>query len=284
MTTAAIDLAAARRHCQRIARRRARNFYYGLRLSPEPERSALYAVYAWMRRADDLVDDATGDAGAAVESLRAETHAVLDGRASDDPVMIALRDVHDRYDIERSVFDAMLDGQLDDVQERTYANWSELRGYCERVASSVGLACMAVWGCRDETSRQLAVERGVAFQLTNILRDLSEDHARGRCYLPGDELDAAGLTPHELLAWGDAGRCRAFLCTQVARARAHYESSAALESHLAARFRPTLQAMTGIYRAILEQMETDPARLVSGRRLRVSLPRKLAIALRTRLA
>jgi phytoene synthase len=285
-TVQSFSVADALACCRDVTRHRARNFYYGLKLTPEPKRSALYSIYAWMRRADDLVDSIADDAGGrreAIDAFRAATDAALDGAdAGDDWLWIALGDTASRFDLPRAAFHGVLDGQLEDLSGQRYGKWSELRRYCERVASTVGLLCISVWGYRDPAARELAVERGIAFQLTNILRDYKQDYDAGRVYLPQEDFDRIRLTPAMLRRWDEPRRSREFVLDQVARAQSFYERSAHLEGMIAASCRPTLWAMTAIYRGLLNKLEGSPQRLVSDHRLRLSSWHKGMIALRAR--
>ena len=276
----------ALRHCRAITRRRARNFYYGLTLAPEPQRSALFAVYAWMRRADDLVDGADGQPDAqrqGLEVFRAATDVALEGRADgDDPLWIALADVAARFDLDRAHFHAMLDGQLEDARGRRYETFEQLREYCYRVASAVGLICIEVWGYRDPAARDLAVDRGIAFQLTNILRDYKQDFDAGRVYLPRQAFEACRLEPRELRRWSPPDRCRRLIEDHLELAESFYRRSVPLDAMITASCRPTLWAMTRIYHGLLEKIKQSPPRIVLGKRLRLSALQKSAIAFRAR--
>jgi phytoene synthase len=275
------------RYCRGVTRRRARNFYHGLKLLPEPQRSALYVVYAWMRRADDLVDDAQGDAEAArrdIATLRDHTRAALGGTVDvDDPVLIGLRDTAARFPLDVRHFEDMLDGQLDDVAGRTYTTFDDLRTYCERVASSVGLVCISIWGADGDDAPARAIERGIAFQLTNILRDFAEDYDDGRVYLPAADFERSDLTPATLRAWSDPARCTRFLGEQIERAKEYYVRSGPLDDMVHAPCRPTLWAMTSIYHGLLERMRTSPAQVARGPRIRLSALDKGTIVIRARL-
>ncbi|HRP62053.1 MAG TPA: phytoene/squalene synthase family protein [Phycisphaerales bacterium] len=276
----------ALRHCERITRERARNFYYGLKLLPEPQRSAMYAIYAWMRQADDLVDDTTDDAAtkaARIAAFRTDTDRAIQGDpSSDDPIWVGLSFVANRFKIDRAAFHAMLDGQLDDVRERRYRTFDDLREYCYRVASTVGLVSIAVWGYDDAAAPSLAVDRGIAFQLTNILRDFREDYDAGRVYLPEEDFKRHGISPVELYQWSVPQVCEAMLTEQLARAESFYERSAPLDQMITPSCRPTLWAMTAIYRGLLDKMKSNPAQLVSAERVRLSPLAKTMIALRAR--
>ena len=287
MTVAAAsnpDLAL--RYCRDITRRQARNFYYGLKLLPEPKRAALYAVYAWMRRADDLADKTGIDPEQArqrIEDLRTATAQILTGQSRpDDPVLIGLKDVHSRFDLRIEPFHDVLDGQLDDLAGRTYETFDDLREYCRRVASSVGLICISIWGYDDDRAPGLAVDRGIALQLTNILRDFVEDLDAGRVYLPAEDFHRHGLDPSSLRRWRDPKRCEAFLREQLDRAESYYVRSAPLDEMINPTCRPTLWAMTTIYHRLLEKMKRDPARLMAGRRIGLSVLAKCAIVMQAR--
>ena len=286
MSAVASPSADALGYCRALTRRRARNFYYGLKLAPEPKRSALFAVYAWMRRADDMVDDCQGDPAVQkqrIESFRTATDAALGGHpAGDDPVWIALADVARRFDLRAEHFHDLLDGQLEDVTRVRYETFEQLRRYCYRVASAVGLICIEVWGYTDESARELAVERGIAFQLTNILRDYRQDFDEGRVYLPQQAFDRYELEPAAVRRWSPAGRCRQLILEQVVIAQSYYTRSAPLDGLITPSCRPVLWAMTSIYRGLLEKIKHRPARIVSARRLRLSSWHKTAIAVRAR--
>jgi len=283
--------------CRRITRQRAANFYWGLRLTPEPKRSAMYAIYAWMRRADDIVDGAADTVSmdelrAQVDSFRASTRRALAGDDGDSAgcadaelaaTWIALAATARSYPLDASEFEAMLDGQVEDAVPRAMRTCAELDAWCWKVASTVGIICVRVWGHRPGPAIELAAQRGIAFQLTNVIRDFTEDLARDRVYLPREDFDAAGLTPQSLASWSDPVRCRSFVLAQCERARALYRRSEPLDALVNADCAPVLRALTEIYRQLLERIAADPAAIV---RRRVSLPiwRKIAIGLSARRA
>ncbi len=251
----------------------------------------MYAIYAWMRAADDLVDAEWGEepshdrsaARQAVDEFRAHTVEALAGRsASDGPVWRALAAVARAYPLDINDFHGMLDGQLSDIGPRTMGTFTELDEYCRQVASTVGCVCIAIWGYSDRRAIELAIDRGIAFQLTNIVRDIREDAGVGRVYLPREALERAGVTIEDLCRWDPADRSRLVVEAMIARARSHYEASAPLEGLIERSCRPTLWALTQTYRGLLERIAADPEQVV---RRRVSLPlhRKVAIALRARL-
>ncbi len=299
--------------CAEITRREARNFYYGLRLLPKGKRAALYAVYAWMRVIDDIadadgVDDNERSAGLA--RVEARTREVIARKAADDiargvdDIALGAGDGEQRehavfqglcavlrdYPVHGGEFLAAIEGQRMDLAPRAYADYEQTELYCDRVAATVGRICLDVWGVKADVdvdiARALSTKRGVAFQLTNILRDIREDHARGRCYLPADELVANGITVDELLAWSDAtnadARCARFMHIQCARAQRIFAESAALDAMVSPDAVATIGAMSAIYREILRKIAVDPRRALA-QRVRLSALEKSWIALRARL-
>lgn len=284
------SLAAAYAHCARVVRTRARNFYYGLRLTPEPRRSAIYSIYAWMRAADDIADSRApiDERRTLLRTFAEHTEGLLHGGApaADDPLWIALGATIACFRVPSNVFRDMLAGLEDDLAARPVLTETDLDRYCYRVASTAGLACLAIWGLRpgvdgDEAER-LAVHRGQAFQRTNILRDFAQDFddLPRRVYIPASVFSRHGIAAEDLRAWREPERCRALVLEQAAEARRHYTESGALESMVAPDCAPTLWAMTRIYSGLLEIIETDPARIVSAQRVRLSGAGKAAIAIR----
>ncbi|MFZ9916178.1 MAG: phytoene/squalene synthase family protein, partial [Phycisphaerales bacterium] len=274
--------------CARITRSEARNFYYGLKLLPAREARALYAVYAWMRVLDDLADDPARSAEsrhAELERFGRSTHAVLAGVVSwngsiesqrfegADPrehaVLAGLSYVVSEHAIDAGDIAGAVEGQRMDLEPRVYASWEETRLYCDRVAGTVGRVCLDVWGVRAGAdaaiAREFSTTRGIAFQIVNILRDLREDHGRGRCYLPADELRAGGITVEDLIAWRDDARCARFMQVQCARAERLFAETAPLEGMVSPAAVPTLAAMSEIYRRILRRIARDPRRALAER-------------------
>lgn len=286
-------------YCREITRQQAKNFYFGLKLTPEPRRSAGYAVYAFMRACDDLVDQpveshgfASGAANngallARVEAFRARMIAVLSGHDDGSQgeaggrFWPAFRDTVRTYGIDISLCHAMLDGQRADLVKTHYADFAELYDYCYKVASIVGLVCIRIWGAPlDAETDRLAEHRGVALQLTNILRDVVEDAQRGRVYLPADELARFGVTEDDLRHGRPSGPFDRLMAFQIARARGYYELSRGLENRLDRDCRSTCRALTAIYRELLEKIAANP-RAVLGGRVRLTHVQKAWIALRS---
>lgn len=290
MSAATIDpilLAQSRDYCARLTRRSAKNFYYGLKLLPEPKRSAMFAIYAYMRLLDDIADEEDGRSlqqrADSLEAWRIQTRLACEGDCPDGQcpqLWPAFSQVVREYAIPRDLFDAAIDGQLQDLQPIAFETFAQLHEYCYRVASVVGLASIHVWGFEgEEQTRKLAIDRGVAFQLTNVLRDLREDLGRGRMYLPRAELREMGVSEEELRSGRDGANFQRFMRFQIERAESYYRSSADLETRIQPDSRATLHAMTQIYHGLLEKISANPA-VVLRKRVSLSLWAKLRIAWR----
>lgn len=283
-------LAASHVYCRDVVKTRARNFYYGLKLVPEPKRSACYALYAWMREADDLADEA-GDAEAKEKTLRVfwrQTEQAIDpalGDLVDLPRSLlwpAVRQMVLRYELPRQYLSEMIQGQLLDQHKTRYKSFEELYDYCYKVASVVGLACVCIWGVDDfEKAKQLSEWRGIAFQLTNILRDVQEDAERDRVYLPADAYELFEINP-TMFTLGEKSAALVGIRAIAEQAAEYYEKSAPLDAMVHSDGRPCLKAMTGIYRALLEKIRQHPEAVLSGQRVRVGKLQKLSIMLRAK--
>lgn len=285
--------------CAQTTRERARNFYYGLRLLPEPKRSAMYSIYAWMRAADDAVDE-EGSAQERQDRLaafRLQTDRVLAAAHSGDQAddcdtnepptfWHAFHATVQRFPLERRIFLDTLEGMEDDLHTFQYPDEQTLSQYCYRVACTVGLACVRIWGLRPgvnpATADDLAILRGQAFQRTNILRDFKEDFdaTPSRTYIPLDALRRRSLTAAAVRNWQSSDACRALIAEQAATARDYYNRSTELENLIQPDSVPTLWAMTRIYSGILELIEARPDRIITEHRVRLSSITKSGIALR----
>jgi 15-cis-phytoene synthase len=252
----------------RITRREAKNFAYGIMVLPRAKRQAIAAIYAFARRVDDVADgDLSPEAKrAGLEELR----AALEGD-SIDPVFVALRDARERFGIPREPLEALIDGGLQDLGQSTYADFAELRGYCEKVAGAVGLACVPVYGSDDS---EHAMTLGIALQLINIIRDVDEDRQLGRVYLPQDELAAFGV---EELA--PSPEFRELMAFEAERARTYLAEGLLLLDSLDRRSALCVGTFAGLYRETLERIEANGYD-VFGEKTRLSAPRKLAVVAR----
>jgi phytoene synthase len=286
---AAANLGRSRAFCAEVTRTQAKNFYYGLKLLPPEKRDGMFALYAFMRYADDLADDAmqadVKDRISQLEKLRTLTHqALADHRPPDHPWGGWPAFVHcvQRFNMPVSIFDAMIDGQLQDLGFKIPETFEDLSEYCYRVAGVVGLASIHVWGYTGgHDTERLALDRGTAFQLTNVLRDVREDARRGRCYIPMEDLTRFGVRS----AWLGNGLANneilSLLNFEISRARKYFHSAADLEQYVSADCRPALAAMTGIYRGILDKIAYNPMDVLT-RRVRLNSLHKLLIMWRSR--
>jgi 15-cis-phytoene synthase len=280
---ATVDVHDAYRYCELVTRREAANFYYGIRLLPLAKRRAMCAVYALARRIDDVGDDDSPriDRSGELDATRAAVLALQAGAPPVDPVLEALADASVRFPLPLDAFLELIEGVRMDVLGHAYASEAELVGYCRRVAGTIGRLCLAIFGSGElEPAMSLADDLGVAMQLTNILRDVREDAEHGRVYLPLEDLRRVGWAQdgesgcRELLARigppGDpvpAGTTE-LVALQASRARAWFARGMALVPLLDRRSQACVLAMTGIYRRLLERIETHPEEVL---RHRVSL-------------
>lgn len=264
----AITLDSAYATCRAIAKREARNFYYAFVALPEPRRNAICAIYAFMRKADDLSDDETiprEQRRQKLEVWQSEWHAVAEGGTTNDPVLLAVRDATQRYSIPLSLLDELIAGTTSDLKANpdqapdTYATFADLYRYCYLVASVVGLVCIRIFGYTDPAAEKFAEETGVAFQLTNILRDVAEDAERGRVYLPLVDLAAHNIPLDSILhrakAVAPSPSERALLVEIGKRAEAYYASADKLLPLIDPESRPALWVLVTIYHALLHRID-----------------------------
>jgi phytoene synthase len=251
--------------CRGITRSAAKNFYYAFLVLPRRKREALCAVYAFMRRCDDIADDATmtvAERRQKLDSWLDALHRAQQGQPTDDAILLALIDSQRRFTIPAGLLDELAHGTAMDIEEGApntgltvqYQTFEELRQYCYRVASVVGLVCIHIFGYRDPAAEPLAEQCGLAFQLTNIIRDVKEDAAMGRIYLPHEDLAKFGLSAEELLATPDPARFRPVLSLEADRARQFYASGDALIPYVSEDSQPALWVLVNIYRRLLEKI------------------------------
>jgi phytoene synthase len=271
-------LAQSYQYCEALTRREAGNFYPAFRLLPSVQRRSMCALYAFMRIADDLSDEP-----GPVDVKRAKLSCwreQLGHALAGDYRHIALPALHDatvRHGIPRAYLDAVLDGVAMDLDPVAIATFAELRLYCYRVASAVGLACIHVWGFHGAGAQQYAEDAGLAFQLTNILRDLGEDAARGRVYLPREDLDRFGYDVDRLNRAERDDAFRALMRFEVQRAREYYDAGWQLVPLLAPAGRAVFLMMARTYRGLLDEIERRDYDVFSSR-VRVSRWKKIALA------
>jgi len=245
---------ASYEYCTKVARSRAKNFYYSFLLLSAQQRKAMCAIYAFMRYCDDLSDE-PGASRQAIERWRDELSEALEGRFSGHPVWPAFYHTVRRFGIPREYFTAMIEGVASDLEPRRFETFEELYRYCYQVASVVGLTIIHIFGFDTRSALPLAEKCGVAFQLTNILRDIREDGERGRIYLPADDLRRFGVSEEELVAGRRSEAVIKLMQFEAARARAYYNESAPLLDLIHPRSRPSLWALIAIYSRLLERIE-----------------------------
>jgi phytoene synthase len=235
---------------ERITRRRARNFAYGIRVLPREKRRGISAIYAFARRVDDIAD---GDLPSEQKQTQLTAlRGALDDPPGEDATLVALADARARFRIPERALNALVDGGLQDLAQTRYVDFEELRGYCTKVAGAVGVACVAVYGS-DDVER--AETLGIALQLINIIRDVREDWELGRVYLPQDELASFGVTEDEIAAGHATDAWRALMTFQAERARAHLHDGLGLLQTLDGRSSLCVSTFAGLYRATLDRIE-----------------------------
>lgn len=278
-------VAEAYSHCRKIARAAARNFYYGFVLLPGEKRDALCALYAFMRHADDISDEpgAFDEKRKRLGVLRAEMDRALAGDATNDPVWTALRDTVQRFRIPPRYLHDLITGTEMDLAVSSYETFEDLRKYCYHVAGAVGLCCLYVFGFSDAGCPEFAEKMGIAFQLTNILRDVRSDYAMGRTYLPREDLKKYGVDAREFKD-GEASRNSIeFLHYEIGRAREFYREGWKLLPLVNADSRAALWAMARIYSGILEKIEERGEGVLSKKPARLSTAEKIWILLRAQM-
>jgi phytoene synthase len=286
--------------CRSIARSAAKNFYYGFVVLPRRKRNALSAVYAFMRRCDDIADDnalSRDERHVRLAEWLDKVHRALAAQPTDDPVLLALTDAQRAYQIPIGLLDQLAFGTAADLDcpqpepldnaplanaplSARYQTFEELRQYCYGVASVVGLVCIKIFGYRDPAAEPLAERCGLAFQLTNIIRDVKEDAAVGRVYFPQEDLAQFGLAATDLLPDGksvpDLARIRPLLALEADRARECYLAGEELIPLVDEDSQPALWVLITIYRRLLEKIAANQYD-VWGERVRLTVSEKLTI-------
>jgi phytoene synthase len=296
------ELSAAYAACRAIAKREAKNFYYSFRVLPQHKSDAMCAVYAFMRRADDLADDESLSLDARREAMASWTATWRASRNSPttDPIFLALNDTQQRFAISNDLLEQLVSGTTLDLQPQPegvhtleipsptnpartiqiYDSIASLNHYCYLVASVVGLVCIRIFGYTDRRADQLAIDTGIAFQLTNILRDIKEDADRGRIYLPADMLREYAVTPGRILALAAGATPHphevALLRALELHAQTLYRSASELIPLLEEDARPSMRVLVRIYHRLLDRIAANPAAVFSQR---VSVPTSTKLAI-----
>ena len=268
-------------YCESRAAQSGSSFYYSFRLLPPERRRAITALYAFCREVDDVVDEVHDPAVARAKLAwwRTEVGAVFDG-APQHPVAQALVPVARSYRLPREHFDAVIDGMAMDLAQQRYADFADLERYCHRVAGVVGLMSAEIFGHEEASTAGFARDLGIAFQLTNIVRDVGEDARRGRIYLPQEDLARFGVSASAILRAREEPGFGALMAFEVERASAWYDRAMA---QLAPRDRKAQRAslaMAAIYRTLLDEIARDGYHVLD-RRIALTPLRKLWIAWRT---
>lgn len=280
----------AQAYCTDLTRRSGSNFYYSFFFLPQERRHAMHAVYAFCREVDGAVDDPTpgSDPRESLARWRTDLDALYrqgdDDRAhSPNPILLCLAEHIRRLDIPQDYFNEILAGMEMDLTITRYATFQDLYHYCYRVASVVGLICLKIFGAQAPASETYAVNLGIAFQLTNILRDLKVDGEGGRIYLPTEDLAKFGYSEHDLLTSASTPAFTKLMEFECRRAQEYYRAAEAALPESDRRALLPAEIMRAIYHAILERIEASHDQ-VFARRITLSPPRRLAVALHAWLA
>jgi 15-cis-phytoene synthase len=266
--------------CERVARTQAKNFYYSFLLLSRPQRQAMCAIYAFMRYCDDLSDaEGVSDRAGAIARWEADLDSALAGSPPKNPLWPAFSDAVAHYRIPHEYFRAMIRGVSSDLEPRHIQTFQELYDYCYHVASVVGLTIIHIFGFNDPRALELAERCGVAFQLTNILRDVREDAEHGRVYLPVEDLEKFGVKAEELSGAAISPALRNLLAFEAERARKYYQEARPLTDLVDSRSRASLKALIGIYSRLLERISNSGYEVL-GERVRVPAWEKIWILAR----
>jgi len=299
------QLAVAYQECRAIAKREAKNFYYAFVALPRHKSDAMCAIYAFMRRADDLSDDESisiPERRIAMKQWLDSWRATRAGSPTTDSIFLAVNDTQRRFAIPDELLEQLVRGTTMDLEEnidgvvpltaapsgvaapertfQAYESFDDLYRYCYLVASVVGLVCIKIFGYTDPRAERFAEETGIAFQLTNILRDVREDAERGRLYLPIEDIQSAGADVGQLLSATHTHRPSqpviALMRLEIERARGYYQAADQLIPLLDRDSRAAMNVLASIYRGLLERVAKDPAKVFVER---VSVPTSVKLTI-----
>ena len=278
MTT---NLDFAYRHCQRIAKTHAKNFYYAFRVLPPRKRRAIYATYAFCRYCDDIADEPRplDEKRRLFEETRTRLADAFEGRKTYEPVFAALADAAQRFSIPAAYFEEVIAGVEMDLAQDRYHSFDDLRRYCYGVASVVGLICLEIFEYTDASARDHAIDLGLAMQLTNIIRDVAEDAQRGRIYLPLDEVASFGYSEQKLFESSATPEFMELMRFQAERARGYFASGRRLMPLLSPDSRACPATLLSVYSTILDRIESSGFDVFE-RRIGLGTGEKLLIAAR----
>ena len=265
-------------HCRAVAKARAKNFYYSFILLPEHKKNSMCAMYAFMRYCDDLSDEPGANRNS-IERWREALNAALEGHPDGNPTWPAFLDTVDRYTIPREYFHDMIEGVASDLETRHIQTFDELYQYCYRVASVVGLTTIHIFGFTSSDALLLAEKCGIAFQLTNILRDVREDAGLGRIYLPAEDMARFGVTAEDLKAARRTEKFGQLMGFETERARDYYDQSKPLLGMVQPDSHRSLWALIAIYSRLLDHIYASPYDVLK-RRISLSTAEKMWIVTR----
>ena len=273
-----MTVAESYRYCERIARTRAKNFYYSFILLRADQRKAMCAVYAYMRYCDDLSDDESNtDRAGSIAKWRTDLQQALDGDGlPQHSLWPAFVDTVERFKIPHQYFYEMIEGVSSDLEPRRLRTFPELYDYCYKVASVVGLTIIHILGFESSGALPLAEKCGVAFQLTNILRDVKEDVGLNRVYLPAEDLERFGVAESDLSAASPSAPFLKLMRFEAGRARQYYHESRPLLGLVDKKSRSSLWALIEIYSRLLDRIEAANYDVLS-QRVRLSTTEKAGI-------
>jgi phytoene synthase len=274
-----VSLSVSQAYCRDVAKKRAKNFYYSFVLLSPEKKNAMCAIYAFMRYCDDLSDE-PGATRTAMDRWRQALTDALTGHPDFSPLWPAFLDAVARYKIPHEYFYEMIEGVASDLSPRVFHTFDQLYQYCYRVASVVGLTTIHIFGFDSPEALPLAEKCGIAFQLTNILRDIREDAGLGRVYLPSEDLDRFGVALDDLK---NSRRTEAFerlMEFEIARARAYYDESAPLIELIHKDSRGSLRALIAIYSGLLDRIAESPSDVLT-RRISLSTTEKIWMVIRS---
>jgi phytoene synthase len=276
------QLAASYDYCRHVARRAARNFYYGFKLLPAAKRDALCALYAFMRHADDISDSEkeVRDKSEGLKAWREVLDRTLAGEHGGKGILPAFHDTVQRFGIPVAYFHDLMSGAEMDLTVKSYPAFDLLARYCYCVAGTVGLCCVHVFGFQDPKALELAPKLGIAFQLTNILRDIPEDYSMGRVYLPEEDLNRFGCTASDFASNVASPAFTELMRFEANRAWQYYSEGAPLLNLVNSDSRAALWTLMRIYSGILHKIEAIRYDVLATRHPGLSGPEKVFIMLR----
>lgn len=253
------------KYCQAVVKRRAHSFYSALKFLPKPKRNALYALYAFARLADDIVDGHVHHMD--IAGLRSNLDQLYERISVSDSTdyMAALCTAIHEYRLPRKYFDHLLDGMEMDLKSIHFQAWEETKDYCYKAASTVGLLCVEVFEYEDLNARKYADDLGIAMQLTNIIRDLKEDYQRGRQYLPQEDFDDFDLSYQELVMGQKPKETERFIRFQADRAMVYFENASHLFPMVKKDARYCPKALSLIYQEVLKEILRNPLKAIGSK-------------------